>query len=81
MLFGHAARTVKRGLLVPAMCVSYGGDLAELEALPGYRGLVDTCSETGVSLYQSAMSITGMVNVGTGAVALGYAAATDDVTF
>lgn len=81
MLFGHAARAVERGLLVPAMCVSYGGDLAELEALPGYRGLVDTCSEAGVSLYQSAMSITGMVNVGTGAVALGYAAAADDDRF
>jgi fatty acid-binding protein DegV len=81
ILFGHAARAVKRGLLVPALCVSYGGDLAELEALPGYHGLVDTCSEAGITLYQSAMSITGMVNVGTGAVALGYAAATDDVTF
>jgi DegV family protein with EDD domain len=81
MLFGHAARAVKRGLLVPAVCVSYGGDLAKLEALPGYSGLVEACSEAGVTLYPSVMSITGMVNVGTGAVALGYAAATDDDTF
>jgi len=63
------------------MCVSYGGNLAELEALPGYGSLVDACTEAGVTLYQSAMSITGMVNVGTGAVALGYAAAAGDDTF
>lgn len=81
MLFGHAVAAVRRGLLVPAMCVSYGGDLAELEALPGYRGLVDACAEAGVTFYQSVMSITGMVNVGTGAVALGYAVAGDDGKF
>lgn len=81
MLFGHATTAVKHGLLVPAMCVSYGGDTAELEAMPGYHGLVDTCAEAGVTLYQSVMSITGMVNVGTGAVSLGYAAAVDDATF
>lgn len=73
MLFGHATTAVKRGLLVPTMCVSYGGDLAEMEAMPGYRGLVDTCAEAGVTLYRSVMGITGMVNVGTGAITLGYA--------
>lgn len=81
MLFGHAVAAVKRGLLMPAVCVSYGGDLAELAALPGYPALVDACSEAGVTLQQSVMSITGMVNVGTGAVTLGYAAAEDDGKF
>ena len=81
MLFAHAARAVKRGLLVPAMCVSYGGNLTELEALPGYGGLAAACNEADITLYQSVMSITGMVNVGTGAVALGYAAVGDDDTF
>ncbi|TAN07933.1 MAG: DegV family EDD domain-containing protein [Rhodanobacteraceae bacterium] len=78
MLFGHATSAVKRGLLVPALCLSYGGDLADLEAMPGYRGLVDTCAEAGVALHQSTMSITGMVNIGTGAVTLGYACAGED---
>lgn len=77
MLFGHAARAVQRGLLVPALCVSYGGDLAELEALPGYGALAVACADAGVALHSSVMSITGMVNVGTGAVSLGYAAETD----
>ncbi len=75
MLFEHAVAAVKRGLLVPALCVSYGGDLAELEAMPGHAELVDACAAAGVTLYQSGMSITGMVDIGTGAITLGYAAA------
>ncbi|TAN05255.1 MAG: DegV family EDD domain-containing protein [Rhodanobacteraceae bacterium] len=81
MLFGHAVAAVKRGLMVPAVCVSYGGPLQELEALPGHQALATACAEAGVTLYQSVMSITGMVNLGTGAVSLGYAAATDDTRF
>jgi hypothetical protein len=30
------------------------------------------CSEAGVTLYPNIMSITGMVNVGTGVIAPGY---------
>ncbi|HEX7349078.1 MAG TPA: DegV family protein [Rhodanobacteraceae bacterium] len=81
MLFGHAVAAIRRGLMVPALCLSYGGNLAELKALPGYQSLVDTCASAGVTLYESVMSITGMVNLGTGAVSLGYAAATDDDKF
>ena len=77
-LFGHAAAAVRRGLSVPAVCMSYGGDLTELEALPGYRGLLETCANAGVTVHQSVMSITGMVNVGVGAVAIGYACEGDD---
>jgi DegV family protein with EDD domain len=78
MLFGHAAEIVRRGLLVPAVCISYGGDMSELEALPGHADLLKTCAEQGVTVYQTMMSIAGMVNVGTGALTLGYAAAEDD---
>lgn len=77
MLFGHAAAAAKRGLLVPAMCVSYGGELAELEALPGYGALAVACADAGVTLYSGVMGITGMVNVGIGSVSLGYAVAAD----
>ena len=77
MLCAHAVAAVNQGLLVPAMCVSYGGDLVDLKALPGYRGLADACARHKVKLYPSAMSITGMVNLGTGAVSVGYAAETD----
>lgn len=73
-LFEHAARRVRAGLLTPTLCVSYGGDLAELYGLPGYAPLRQTCAEHGVELYEAPMSMTGMVNVGTGAVTLGFAA-------
>lgn len=76
-LFDHASAAVRRGLLVPALCVSYGGELSELAALPGYDALKGACAESGVKLYESAMSITGMVNMGVGAVTLGYAAESD----
>ena len=74
MLFDYAARRVRAGLVVPVVCVSYGGDLAVLEHLPGYDGLRAACAETNTSLLESPMSITGMVNVGEGAVSLGLAA-------
>jgi len=73
-LFGYAAQRVHAGLLVPVVCVSYGGDLAELTKLPGYSKLRTACEECGVTLMEAPMSITGMVNVGEGAVTLGFAA-------
>ena len=73
-LFGYAAQRVRAGLLVPMVCVSYGGDLAVLSNLPGYAGLRAACEECGVELMEAPMSITGMVNVGEGAVTLGFAA-------
>ncbi|WP_300619469.1 DegV family protein [Dokdonella sp.] len=73
-LFDHVRQRVEAGLLAPTVCVSYGGDLAELAALPGYAALKATCAANDVDVYESPMSMTGMVNVGTGAVTLGFAA-------
>lgn len=73
-LFGYAARRVRIGLLVPVVCVSYGGDLGVLPSLPGYFDLQSACKECGVTLMEAPMSITGMVIVGEGAVTLGFAA-------
>ncbi|MFC5582821.1 DegV family protein [Rhodanobacter terrae] len=81
MLFGYAARRVRAGLLVPLVCVSYGGDLAVLPQLPGYVELRAACEECGVELMEAPMSITGMVNVGEGAVTLGFAADEHDAEF
>ncbi len=74
VLFNYAAQRVRAGLLVPVVCVSYGGDLAVLSHLPGYIELRQACEECGVELMEAPMSITGMVNVGEGAVTLGLAA-------
>lgn len=73
-LFDYAAARVRAGLIVPMVCVSYGGDLAVLPSLPGYDRLREACAECGVALLEAPMSITGMVNVGEGAVTLGFAA-------
>ncbi|HET7369425.1 MAG TPA: DegV family protein, partial [Gammaproteobacteria bacterium] len=72
-LFNHVADRVRQGLLVPAVCLSYGGNLEEMRALPGYSTLSDTCADCGVQMLESLMSITGMVNVGEGAITVGFA--------
>ncbi|TBR36392.1 DegV family EDD domain-containing protein [Dyella terrae] len=73
-LFNYAAERVQAGLLVPAVCISYGGELSEVAKMPGYDKLRAACEEAGVALLESPMSITGMVNVGEGAITLGFAA-------
>lgn len=73
-LFEFAARKVREGLMTPTVCVGYGGELAELRALPGYAALKEACAEKDVEMFESVMSLTGMVNVGKGAVAVGFAA-------
>ena len=80
-LFAYACARVRAGLLVPVVCLSYGGDLAELHGLHGYASLSETCAEHGVELLESPMSVTGMVNVGVGAVTLGFAATEHDAQF
>jgi len=73
-MFEFTARKVREGLMTPTVCLGYGGELAELRALPGYTALRDACAENQVELFESIMSLTGMVNVGKGAVAVGFAA-------
>lgn len=72
-LFGFVGKRVRNGLITPVVCVSYGGPLDELRALPGYQQLHDTCNQHGVALMEAVMSLTGMVNVGKGAVTVGFA--------
>ena len=73
-LFDYAAKRVQAGLLVPTMNISYGGDLDDMRNLVGYRELTRACGDAGVEVMESPMSITGMVNVGEGALTIGFAA-------
>lgn len=73
-LFDFTIERIKVGLMTPTLCVSYGGELAGLRALPGYARLRDACAANNVELFESVMSLTGMVNVGKGAVVVGFAA-------
>ena len=73
-LFAYAKERVYAGLIVPVVCISYGGDLADVEKLAGFVQLRDVCVEQGVQLLLSPMSVSGMVNIGVGGLALGFAA-------
>ena len=72
-LFLHTAERVRGGLVTPHVSVSYGGQLDEMRALPGYNSLRGVCADHNVSLHESVMSLTGMVNVGKGALVVGFA--------
>ena len=73
-LFTFAARRVRDGkLLTPTLALSYGGPLEEMRRLPGYAELVETCRAHRVEVFESLMSLTGMVNVGKGSLTLGFA--------
>ena len=73
-LFDFTIERIQAGLMTPTLCVSHGGELAELRALPGYARLRETCAANNIELFESVMSLTGMVNVGKGAVVVGFAA-------
>ena len=47
--------------------------LDEMRLLPGYNSLRDVCNEYGVEVFESVMSLTGMVNVGKGSLVIGFA--------
>jgi DegV family protein with EDD domain len=73
-LFKFTARRVRNGqLLSPTVALCYGGELDEMRALPGYGELVESCRAHQVELFETVMSLTGMVNVGKGALAIGFA--------
>ena len=72
-LFDFTGKRVREGLMTPTLCLSYGGELSEMRALPGYHELRAVCDEHNVEVFESVMSLTGMVNVGKGALVVGFA--------
>ena len=73
-LFNFAGSQIRAGLMTPTMSLSYGGELGEMRALPGYDDLRVTCASYNIELFESVMSLSGMVNVGKGAVVVGFGA-------
>ena len=73
-LFDFACERVREGLLTPTLCLSYGGELDAMRALPHYDRLIATCREHGIEVFETVMSLTGLVNVGPGALTIGIAA-------
>ena len=73
-LFDFAADRVAKGLMTPTLCLSYGGDLTEMRLLPGYEALRAACRDNNIEFFETVMGLTGMVNVGKGALCVGFAA-------
>ncbi len=74
-LFNFASEQVRRGLLTPTVSVSFGGDMDALHHLPGYSRLRDTCRERNVEFFECFMGLSGLVNVGKGALVVAFVAA------
>lgn len=73
-LFARAARQIRRGLDVPCVCVSYGGPVDRVGAMPGFEELKTAAGQVGVELLVSHMSQTAAINVGAGALCVAFAA-------
>ena len=73
-MFNFASKRVKDGLMTPTVGVSYGGDLAELQRMPGYQRLREVCEACNVEVFESVMGLSGLVNVGRGATVVSFAA-------
>jgi DegV family protein with EDD domain len=73
-LFDFTGERVAAGLLTPTVNLCYGGSLEEMRALPGYQQLREVCADRKVEVFESFMGLSGLVNVGKGALVVGFAA-------
>lgn len=73
-LFEFAEKRVAAGLLAPYLNIAYGGSLDTMRNLPGYNHLRNVCADRNVTVYESFMGLSGMINVGKGALVLSFAA-------
>ena len=72
-LFDTVIVNVRDGLMVDAVCLSYGGELDAMRNLPGYEAMVATCREHGVEVMEAMMGLTGIINIGKGSLTASYA--------
>ena len=72
-IFDFATSRVDAGLMTPTICLSYGGDLHELRVMPGYDQLRQACAANNVEVFEAFMGLSGLVNVGKGAVVVAFA--------
>ena len=71
-MFRHVAAEVRRGIGTTHLCISYGGPLNQVAALPGYDELAKAAREQKVEILTSIMSATAAVNTGGGCVAVAW---------
>ena len=73
-VFANVTREIERGLLVPFVNLSYGGDWTSIAQLPGFLALARAASQRGVEVHWSHLSMSAGVNVGPGALTVGIIA-------
>ena len=73
-VFGNVTREIERGLLVPFVNLSYGGDWTFITQLPEFQALSRAASQRGVEVHWSHLSMSAGVNVGPGALTVGIIA-------
>lgn len=70
-----AAKHVSLGLSAPIVCVSYAGDPAALQSVPGFVELNAECRRRHVELITAPMNMSGSLKLGPGAVSVSFASA------
>lgn len=73
-VFDFAVKRIQEGLLAPVVCVSYAGDGEVIKQLPGYERMARAAREKDIEVLTSTMSLTGGVNLGPGALTVGFIA-------
>ncbi len=76
--FDYMIRKIGDGLLTPTLCLSYAGELGDLDRMPGYQKMRAAAKTAGVEVFVSLMSMTGAVNVGEGSLAFAFCADTHE---
>jgi fatty acid-binding protein DegV len=71
-MFLHVARQIEHGIDTRHVCISYGGDPAQIPQLPGYAHLAAAAQAREVELLTSIMSATAAVNIGAKCVTVAY---------
>jgi fatty acid-binding protein DegV len=78
LLLAKVRRMIREERLVSShVLVSYAGDLAEVDLIPGYQRLVTLAQQRGVAVHLAMMSMTNAINVGPRALSVGFLAHQD----
>ncbi|HSW12511.1 MAG TPA: DegV family protein [Solimonas sp.] len=72
-LFSFAGEQIAAGLSARHVVVGYGGDAAQIGALPGYADLVRVAKKHSIELMACGMGMAAGINLGAGMVSVAFA--------
>lgn len=73
LLFNNVCEQMKAGLRSPFVCISYAGNINEIESLPNYKKLAMVAKDNRIHILKSQMAVAGGVNIGPGAMSIAFA--------